>query len=188
MTNLTKIILFIVFFMASGRQVSSAEEVNPKQRAEGYFGVVEVLEQQKSLDKLLILKKPTANIQKYMKEMSDYSQKVLDELKKWNEGSQKLIAKESQAPPFEKNVRGSIQSSQKKQLILSGAENFELRLLLSQVQASDYLSHAFEFLMDEEPSDSRKAQLEKHKKTFEKFNDRAITILAQRFRKNSPTK
>ena len=155
-------------------------DISLARQGQGYFTLEHVLDQQGSVDKLLLIKRPRVAIKNLMKEIAAYSKSTDAQVKRWQAQDPSLAAKESGFPPIEAKARKNTESTLTKQLIFNGGHSFEVRLLVSQVQATDYIIHTMEALQDEERSDARKNQLEKYKKVFESFHDRALALLGEK--------
>ncbi|MEO5968869.1 MAG: hypothetical protein ABIQ95_02995 [Bdellovibrionia bacterium] len=64
-----------------------------------------------------------------------------------------------------------------KSMLLSGGHNFEVRILVAQVQALDYIAHSLEALEDSETGHSRKARLKAAGETYEKLKGQVYMLL-----------
>lgn len=146
-------------------------------RAQGFFSLRKIVRQEKGLGKLLIIKHPRKSIEKLLKRVATVSKDFDQELEAWNEKEPTLIAEDEGFPPIEKKTRTGMESDVAKSMLLSGGHNFEIRILVAQVQALDYIAHSLEALEDSETGPSRKARLKAIQQTYEKLKGQVYILL-----------
>ena len=103
------------------------------------------------------------------------AQKQLDEFAKEDSS---LNFKMSHLPPMEDKTRAAIESTTTKDLLFSTGKTFELRLLLTQVQALDYASHLANQLADQDGNPKRKEFLTQFSKQCEQHHKQVVDLLA----------
>ena len=150
---------------------------NKQQRAQGYYTLKKILDQESNLSKVLIIKDPKTGIENFMKRVSEVSGKYNNELDQWFKQDPSLVAKSDGFPPIERKARNGIESATTKSMLLTGDKNFEVRVLVSQIQATDYLRNTFEALEETETSEKRKGRLKAGKEDYEKLMGEAYQLL-----------
>lgn len=154
-----------------------AANPTPLARSEGYRAVKDILHQEARVDGILKIKHPKKGIEDFLKQVATVSKGLDESFDGWFKEEPALLAKRDGFPAVEEKTRSDMTSSMTKSLIFSGGKNFEIRILVSQVQATDYLSHAFAVLEDAESSDARKGKLKKAKEEYEKLTGEAFVLL-----------
>jgi hypothetical protein len=81
-------------------------------------------------------------------------------------------------PPVEKESRGLIAASQTHDLLFSSGKDFQLRLLLTQIQAMDYASHLSQAIEKHEDDPARKKFLADMSKHCADLHDELVKLLA----------
>lgn len=132
------------------------------------------LHQESSLAKILIIKHPRKSVEALMKQIAAVSKEADETLDGWLKTEPALEAKDAGLPVVELKGREEMQSDQSKSLLLSGGRNLEIRMLVAQVQAIDYLRHMSGALEDGEVNADRAAKLKKWRESFEKLNSEKL--------------
>jgi hypothetical protein len=146
-------------------------------RDEGYSLLYTLADKQSNVDKVLIIKHASEKVSVEIKQIAQvFSQakKQLDEFAK-QDGS--LNFKMSHLPPMEEKTRAAIESTTTKDLLFSSGKAFELRLLLTQVQALDYASHLANQLAGQNGNTKRKEFLTQFARQCEQHHKQVIDLL-----------
>jgi hypothetical protein len=83
----------------------------------------------------------------------------------------------SHLPAMEEKTRAAIESTTTKDLLFSSGRAFELRLLLTQVQALGYAGHLAAQLADQEGNAKRKEFLTQFAKQCEEHHKQVVELL-----------
>jgi hypothetical protein len=83
-------------------------------------------------------------------------------------------------PAVEEKTRDSIQSTNTKRPLFSTGKDFEIRLLLTQIQALDYASHLARALENQEDNKERKAFLSDFSKQCDQHYKNVMQLLSVR--------
>ena len=146
-------------------------------RDEGYSLLYTLADKQSDVGKILIIKKASAKVSTEIKQIAEaFSQAKarLDEFAKEDSG---LSFKMSHLPSMEEKTRAAIQSTTTKDLLFSSGKAFELRLLLTQVQALDYASHLANQLAEHEGNAKRKEFLTQFAKECEEHHTQVVKMV-----------
>ena len=147
-------------------------------RDEGYSILYTLASEQSNVNKILIIKSASAKVSAEIKQIAEvFSQakKQLDEFAK-EDGS--LNFKMSHLPSMEEKTRAAIASTTTKDLLFSSGKAFELRLLLTQVQALDYASHLADQLADQDGNPKRKEFLMQFARQCVQHHKAVVDLLA----------
>jgi hypothetical protein len=151
-------------------------------RNEGYSLLYDLARKQKDVNKLLLIKKEQPDVKDLIEEIARVMSDAEKQLKEFANEDRTLNLKTQSLPWTEEKTRGSIESAQAKQLLLSSGQQFELRLLLSQAQGLTYGAHLARVLQGQERDIRRKMFLEELLRQCERLNDQVIHLLSSRMR------
>src|ERR1051325_31144 len=139
--------LFTVVFALGLVGCASVQEKVPfvgekyRTRNEGYSLLYELASKQSNVDKILIVKHAHPKIAALIKEIAQTFGQGKDQLESLAQKDPRLSLKSIHLPPLEQKTRESIEATTTKTLLFASGKEFELQLLLTQVQALDYASH-----------------------------------------------
>lgn len=149
------------------------------QLSHGYSLLYSLVSKQSNLDKALILKSPSEPTRKIIKQVAETSaaaKRQLDELAKLNPA---LVLNDEGLPAIETSTRAAIESATSKQLLFGG-DSFELRLLLTQVEATRYGAALARQLAAADPDPARVSWLTAFAQQYEDLNRDVLARLAVR--------
>jgi hypothetical protein len=121
----------------------------------------ELLNDEKNLSKILIIKKESKELNQLVKDISKAAGEGVDLMNSMERGNPALEKGQTGLPPGEAAARESISKATRNQLLGSSGADFELQLLLSQVQALRYGSHLARIVAD---NDQQPDQIRAYKK------------------------
>jgi len=110
-------------------------------RNNSYSLLYQLLNEEKDVGKLLIIKRDSRELNRLVKEISTASGKAADQLKQFSEQDGSLALDVIDLPPGEEATRNAIASTKKRELLGSSGDVFERALLLTQIQALNYAAH-----------------------------------------------
>jgi len=146
-------------------------------RVEGYSLLYNLADKQSNVGKILIIKKASAKVSTEIKEIAQVFSQAKERLDEFAKEDSGLSFKMSHLPSMEEKTRAAIQSTTTKDLLFSSGKAFELRLLLTQVQALDYASHLANELADKEGNPKRKEFLTQFAKQCEEHHKQVVEMV-----------
>ena len=114
--------------------------------------LADLLGQEKDVSKLLIIKRPSAEIGKVIKAISKTAGDGSDKLEVLARNDKTLNLRALQLPPGETAARAAVSKTEEHELLLTFGTTFELNLLLSQTEALSYGSHLAKIAAENSPS------------------------------------
>jgi outer membrane murein-binding lipoprotein Lpp len=147
-------------------------------RDEGYSLLYTLADKQSGLDKILIIKRAGAKVSAEIKQIAEVFSQAKERLDGFAKEDSGLSFKMSHLPSLEEKTRAAIESTTTKDLLFSSGKAFELRLLLTQVQALDYASHLANQLADQDGNPKRKEFLTRFAKQCEQHHKQVVDLLA----------
>ena len=147
-------------------------------RNEGYSLLYELITKQRDVDKILILKHTSARTASEIKEIAQLFRNAQVQLDAFARQDSSLDFKAKHLPLVEDKTRDSIQSTSTKNLLFSTGKDFELRLLLTQVQALDYTSHLASALGNQDENKERKSFLSDFSKQCDQHYKNVLQLLS----------
>ena len=114
--------------------------------------LVDLLGQEKDVSKILIIKHPSAGIEKLIKAISKTADEGSAQLETLAKNEKTLNLHALQLPPGEVATRAAVSKTEEHELILTFGTTFELNLLLTQTQALNYASHLAKIAADNSQS------------------------------------
>ena len=135
-------------------------------------------DKQSNVGKILIIKKANAKVSAEIKQIAELFGKAKERLDEFAKEDSGLSFKMEHLPSMEEKTRAAIQSTTTKDLLFSSGKTFELRLLLTQVQALDYASHLAGQLAEHEGNVKRKEFLTQFAKECEQHHKQVVDLVA----------
>jgi len=114
--------------------------------------LVDLLDQEKDLSKILVIKRPSAEIGRLTKAISKTAGDGSDRLKALAKNYKTLNLHAVQLPPGETATRAAVSKTEEHELFLTFGTTFELNLLLTQTEALNYGSHLAKIAADNSAS------------------------------------
>ena len=146
-------------------------------RDEGYSLLYSLADKQSNVGKILIIKKASAKVSAEIKQIAEVFSQAKERLDGFAKEDSGLSFKMEHLPVMEDKTRAAIQSTTTKDLLFSSGKTFELRLLLTQVQALDYASHLASQLADKEGNPKRKEFLTQFAKQCEEHHKTVVEMV-----------
>ena len=147
-------------------------------RDEGYSLLYTLADKQSNVGKILIIKSANAKVSTEIKQIAQIFSEAKERLDGFAKEDSGLSFKLSHLPSMEEKTRAAIQSTTTKDLLFSSGKTFELRLLLTQVQALDYASHLAGQLADVDGNVKRKEFLTQFAKQCEEHHKQVVEMVA----------
>jgi hypothetical protein len=177
-------IFIIIIGALAGIGCASVQEKIPfvggryRTRNEGYSLLYELITKQRDVDKILILKHASGRTATEIKEIAQTFRQAQERFDAFARQDSSLSFKAEHLPSLEVKARDSIQSTSTKNLLFSTGKDFELRLLLTQAQALDYVSHLAVVLEDREDNKQRALILDEFSKQCDQHYKNVLQLLS----------
>ncbi|MEO8428734.1 MAG: hypothetical protein ABI651_16670 [Verrucomicrobiota bacterium] len=111
----------------------------------------EIFEAEKNVSKLLIIKSERPEVNRLIKDISSSAAAGAKKLEEVAKRDHKINLQLSELPPGERATRDAISKTRTRELLLASGADFELKLLLTQVEALSYASHLAKVAAKNEP-------------------------------------
>jgi hypothetical protein len=134
-------LLFSLSCASAQPKPTEARSDAPAVGTQGYALLADLMGDEKSVSKLLIIKRERAELRTLVKEISECAGRAHKELEALGKADRALNIKETGLPAAEVKTRQSIAKARGKELLTDSGKDFELRLLLTQNEALTYGSH-----------------------------------------------
>ncbi len=165
-------------FTTQKNMKSGIDSSEVRVRNEGYSLLYRLLSDEGNVDKILYVKSADKPIADFIKEIAATYRDSAEQLKRFQESDPALDVKMKLVlPEIDEKARGAIAFATAKELLTSSGEEFERRLLLTQVSATNYGTHLSRVLLDRETDPQRKAYLENLAERCGDFHERVIALL-----------
>jgi hypothetical protein len=147
-------------------------------RDEGYSLLYTLADKQSNVGKVLIIKSASEKVSVEIKQIAQVFGQAKERMDRFAKEDGSLNFKMSHLPSMEEKTRAAIESTTTKDLLFSSGKAFELRLLLTQVQALDYASHLANQLANQDGKPKRKEFLTQFAKQCEQHHKQVVDLLA----------
>jgi len=147
-------------------------------RDEGYSILYTLASEQSNVNKILIVKSASAKVSAEIKQIAEVFSQAKKQLDEFVKADASLNFTMSHLPSMEEKTRAAIASTTTKDLLFSSGKTFELRLLLTQVQALDYASHLADQLADQDGNPKRKEFLMQFARQCVQHHKAVVDLLA----------
>lgn len=127
--------------------------------AQGYALLYSTIAQDADVDKALMLKGPDARVVEVVKAISQFCAQAKSRLEAFAQEDPALNLKNDGLPALEVKTRDAIGSTTTKQILFGTGKEFEFRLLMTQHEALNYVTHLAGVLAKEEANPARRAYL-----------------------------
>ena len=139
----------------------------------------QLLNEEKNVSKLLIIKRDSRELNNLIKEISTASDKAADQLKQFSQQDGTLALDVIDLPPGEEATRNAIASTKKKELLGSSGDVFERALLLTQIQALNYAAHLAAVAADNDTNPARSAWLDSLSQEMKRLYSQCVELLSR---------
>lgn len=161
------------------RSHSSTDTVSRAIRDNSYSLLYELLNEEKNVSKLLIIKRDSRELNRLIKDISTASDKAASQLKLFSEQDQSLRLDAINLPPGEDATRKAIAGTKKKELFGNSGDAFERALLLTQIQAVNYAAHLALVAADNDTNTSRSAWLKSLSQEMKELYSQSVGLLSR---------
>ena len=166
----------------TSRETPSAQQPDRKQSqiSEGYAMLYELVSKQTGLDRALVLGGGMNDQTKALiREIADVSKQAVAKIRGFAQADPSLGLKQTGLPEVELKARAEIESSITRRLLFAG-KNFEVRLLLSQSDATEYGAALARELAERDADPQRRAWLKEFADRYGKLRERVEQRLTVR--------
>jgi len=140
----------------------------------------QLLEQQKNVSKLLIIKRERPDLKDLIKRIASASAAGAKTLETYAKQDSNLSLKQSLLPPGEAATRDAIASTRTKELLTTSGDEFELRLLMTQSEALTYAWHLAKVAAASETNPARARKLNALSEEMKILQAEVIALLRSR--------
>jgi hypothetical protein len=147
-------------------------------RNEGYSLLYELTGKEQNVDKILIVKNANAKVSAEIKAIAQMFGQAHDQLDAFAKQDARLRFRATHLPTLEQTTRDSIESRTTRELLFSSSHDFELQLLLTQVQALQYATHLAKELGSQDDNKNRKTFLDQFSKQCEQHHQTVVQLLS----------
>jgi hypothetical protein len=147
----------------------------------GYALLYELLGQQKDVDKLLVVKRERADLRELIGAIAETCGAAYERLAALGEADPRLNLVDTGLPVAEVASREGIADEKTKLLLTESGKEFELQLVLSQLQALTYATHLSEVLARAEPDPERLAFVRELYRDASALRERTAALLRSRY-------
>jgi hypothetical protein len=140
----------------------------------------DLLEDEKNLSKLLIIKRETDELDRLVKSISSFAAAGVKELKRVAKADPSLSLTTLALPSGETATREAIAKAKASALLHSSGADFEFKLLLTQVQALNYGAHLARIAAENEPDPNRSRQFSDLGAEMQRLYEETVHLLRAR--------
>lgn len=162
---------------ASRERLPSDPAQRDKELSHGYSLLYNVVSKQADLDKLFFLKRPPETTRALMERIARASREASAQLRQIAQNNPAIVLDDQGLPLLERNTRAAVEAATRNKLLFG--DNFELRLLLTQVESSNYVTHLAQQLATIDTDEKRKETLTHIAEQFGQFNDQVVQRLRE---------
>ncbi len=166
---------------------AAATRQEPDIRVNCYSLLHHLLDQQRNVDKLLLVKLESAELHRVIKLIADASGAAADQLKAFAKDDPSIRLDRLGLPPGEVATRDAIASTKTKKLLTPFNSNFELNLLLTQSEALSYGWHLAKVAAAHETHPNRSSYLENLSDRLKRLHGEVISLMRSRLTAAGPT-
>lgn len=149
-------------------------------RNNAYSLLFQLLDQEKDVSKILIIKRETTELHQLIKNISTVSGAGAGKLEQFAKADASLSLKNVDLPTGEVRTRAAISSATTKELLATSGGKFELNLLLTQAEALNYGWHLAGVASENDPTAERAHYLKELSGELKGLHERVVAMIAQR--------
>ena len=146
-------------------------------RHQGYALLYSTINDESKVDDVLILKDPSPQVAELLKAIAQFARNTKNILEGLAQDDPTLDLDNLGLPETETKTRAAISGATAKQILLSGGRKFEFRILLTQHEALNYITHLADTLSEQETRPARKRYLAQLAKESKALHQRVIDQL-----------
>lgn len=163
---------------SSGRSKSTDRaESDSTTRDQGYALLYSTISEECGVDNVLMIKSPAAPVGDLLKAIGQFSRDAKSTLESLAKEDPAIALNNQGLPEVESKTRDAISSATSRQIIFHGGKDFEFRILLTQHEALNYITHLAASLADQDPRDNRKRYLAQLSKKSGALHEQVLTLL-----------
>jgi len=146
--------------------------------AHGYGLLYSTIDEESKVDQILILKNPEPAVAELLKAIGEFSRIARKRLEEFAGQDPAIVLDDHGLPEVEVRTRASISADTSREIVFSGGRDFEIRILLTQHEALNYISHLAGTLSEQDTIEIRKQYFAQLAKDANDLHDRVIAQLA----------
>lgn len=158
--------------------VESSDSQNTRNNC--YSLLAQLLNDEKDVSKLRFIKREDAELKLLIKKISDAARTGAAQIESFAKSDASLKLDETQLPPGEAKTRQDIAAAKQKILLGESGPNFELDLLLTQIEALNYAAHLAKVAGDNDFQPERKRYLMQLSRQMQSLHDETEAQLTLR--------
>ena len=144
-----------------------------------YSLLYQLLNEEKNVSKLLIVKRDSRELNRLVKDISRTAGKAADQLQQFSEQDRTLALNVIDLPSGEEATRSAIATTKKKELLSNSGDVFERSLLLTQIQALNYATHLASVAADNDTNPSRSVWVRSLSHELKGLYSQCVDLLAR---------
>lgn len=152
----------------------------------GYALLFALLNDEKDVSKLLVVKRERPELRELIKAISDTAARGHRDLENFAKTDRSINLHKQGLPPAESAARASIARAKTKELLTDGGKEFEVQLLLSQSEALTYGAHLAEAIAKAESNPARGKSLQQLAADLGQLQRKVMTMLVTNYAWNKP--
>jgi len=146
-------------------------------RDQGYGLLYSTISDECGVDKVLVIKNPAPQVAELIKAIGQFARDTRRTLRSLAKEEPAIDLDNQGLPETETNTRAAISSATSGQILFSRGKELEFRLLLTQHEALNYITHLAGTLADQDPRENRKRFLEQLSKQSDALHERVLAQL-----------
>lgn len=148
------------------------------ERDEGYALLYDLLKQESGVSDIFKVKSASDPVKQVVTDIADASKNAVTDLEHIARQEAFMSLEDTGLPKVEQQTRKKIAFSTAGSLLLSGGENFEKQLLMTQAQATQYAQYLATTVAQAEENQDHRKKLTAIAEQFKKLNERVVAMLA----------
>jgi hypothetical protein len=140
----------------------------------------DLLQDEKNVSKLLIIKGERPEVNRLIKEISSAAAAGVKKLEELAKPDPRLNLRASGLPAGERATRDAISKTRTRELLLASGDDFELKLLLTQLEALSYASHLAKVAAKNEPQPDRAREFTGLSDEMQRLYSQVLALISSR--------
>ena len=157
-------------------------------RNQGYSLLFKLLDDERNVSKLLIVKKEAADLGDLLKDISRITGAAAKQLEAFSKKDSHLHLNMPGLPLAEEQTRHAISKTKARELITKGGQKFEVRIILAQAEALTYGAHLALVTKAHETDPARQQFLQKTSEELQALHQRLIDLIHTRWDINASSR
>jgi hypothetical protein len=172
---------FLACLIFLGCSVALPAEVKPGSTADlqdGFFLLHDVCQKESQVSLITLVKTTPPDMASYVKRMAAEAKESVATLDRLSDGDRSLRDVRNPLPPFEEATRASIRADKQHQLLFgTKGPDFARTLLLTQIEAANYIIHLSKVWSERDPNADRAATMQKMSRHWQTLQDEGYRLL-----------